>query len=171
MMMMMMNDDDDDDAIDRREQIFGWQGVVPCKTEKMASRLVDIVTNRLLSIEEAFGRLDASQLASLLLPIVEAEIKEDCGGGRGGDMMVKVMHPFLPMILTRVISNLQIEIGDILDLRSVVLEAFMRDKVVLVELFQKVNEALPIHVGEGGGVELDCGDDLCAILNFALPLC
>jgi len=111
---------------------------VPCKTEKMASRLVEIVTKRLLSIEEAFGRLDASQLANLLLPLVEAEIKKDCGGGKIGDMMVQVMHPFLPMILTRVISNLQIEIDDILDLRSVVLEAFMRDKVVLVELFQKV---------------------------------
>lgn len=98
--------------------IFGWQGVVPCKTEKMASRLVDIVTNRLLSIEEVFGRLDASQLATLLLPVVEEELRKE--GGR------------------------KYEIADILDLRSVVLQAFMRDKVILVELFQKV-----------GRVELD----------------
>lgn len=110
---------------------------MPCKTEKMASRLVDIVTRRLLSIEEAFGRLDASQLATLLLPLVEDELRIE-GGKKYGDIMVKIMHPFLPMILTRVISNLQIEIADILDLRSVVLQGFMRDKVVLVELFQKV---------------------------------
>ena len=110
---------------------------MPCKTEKMASRLVDIVTRRLLSIEEAFGRLDASQLATLLLPLVEDELRIE-GGKKYGDIMVKIMHPFLPMILTRVISNLQIEIADVLDLRSVVLQGFMRDKVVLVELFQKV---------------------------------
>jgi len=32
--------------------IFGWQGVVPCKTEIMAQRLVNIVTTKLLSLEE-----------------------------------------------------------------------------------------------------------------------
>ena len=120
-----------------KQQIFGWQGVVPCKTEKMANRLVDIVTKRLLSIEEVFGRLDASQMATLLLPLVEEELRRD-GGKKYGEIMVNIMHPFLPMILTRVISNLQLEIAGILDLRSVVLQAFMRDKVVLVELFQKV---------------------------------
>ena len=103
----------------------------------MANRLVDIVTKRLLSIEEAFGRLDASQMATLLLPLVEEELRRD-GGKKYGEIMVNIMHPFLPMILTRVISNLQLEIAGILDLRSVVLQAFMRDKVVLVELFQKV---------------------------------
>ncbi len=126
------------DICDQR-QIFGWQGVVPCKTEKMANRLVDIVTKRLLSIEEVFGRLDASQMATLLLPLVEEELRRDARGKKYGEIMVNIMHPFLPMILTRVISNLQLEIADILDLRSVVLQAFMRDKVVLVELFQKVN--------------------------------
>jgi hypothetical protein len=35
-------------------------------------------------------------------------------------------------------ANLQQEIDDILDLESVVLDAFVRDKKVLVELFQKV---------------------------------
>ena len=103
----------------------------------MANRLVDIVTKRLLSIEEVFGRLNASQLAALLLPLVEEELRRD-GGEKYGEIMVNIMHPFLPMILTRVISNLQLEIAGILDLRSVVLQAFMRDKVVLVDLFQKV---------------------------------
>ncbi len=57
--------------------IFGWQGVVPCKTEKMASRLVHIVTERLLTVKEAFGRMEPNQLAALLLPIVEEELKNE----------------------------------------------------------------------------------------------
>ena len=119
---------------------FGWQGVVPCKTEKMASRLVHIVTDRLLTVKEAFGRMEPDQLASLLLPIVEEELKNE----PYGDLWVKILHPLLPRILTHVLGNLQIEIEDILDLRAVVLEAFVRDKIVLVDLFQKV-----------GRVELD----------------
>ena len=108
--------------------------MVPCKTEKMASRLVNIVTERLLSVEEAFSRLDAVKLASLLQPIVEEELMKE----PYGKAMVAILKPVLPLLLTRVVANLQIEIESILDLRSVVLEAFMRDKIVLVELFQKV---------------------------------
>jgi hypothetical protein len=115
-------------------QFLGWQGVVPCKTEKMASRLVTIVTERLLSVEEAFGNMDPSILASLLQPLVEDELRRETHG----EFIVTCLRPFLPYILTRVVTNLQLEIGTILDLRSVVLEAFVRDKGVLVELFQKV---------------------------------
>lgn len=100
----------------------------------MLYRLVNIVTERLLSVEEAFGRLDAPQLAALLQPIVEEELRKE----PFGDVLVKLLCPILPFILTRVVANLQKEIEGLLDLRSVVLEAFMRDKVVLVELFQKV---------------------------------
>jgi len=48
--------------------LFGWQGIVPCKTNKMSRRLVDIITTKLLSLKEAFGRLDATKLAELLEP-------------------------------------------------------------------------------------------------------
>ena len=109
----------------------------------MASRLVDIVTQRLLSVEEAFSHMDPSKLAALLQPIVIEELMKEPYGG----MMVKILRPFLPMILTHVVANLQKEIEGILDLRSVVLEAFVKDKAVLVELFQKVRMSQEyIHV-------------------------
>jgi hypothetical protein len=103
----------------------------------MAARLVDIVTKRLLTIEEAFGRLDPNQLAQLLLPIIEAELLQELPR-HTGELMIKLIRPVLPYILGRVLANLQKEIDGILDLESVVLEAFVRDKEVLVELFQKV---------------------------------
>jgi hypothetical protein len=116
---------------------IGWQGVVPCKCEKMAARLVDIVTKKLLTIEEAFGRLDPNQLAQLLLPIIEDELKKEMPQ-YSGELAIKLIRPVLPYILGKVLANLQKEIDGILDFESVVLEAFVRDKEVLVELFQKV---------------------------------
>lgn len=114
----------------------------------MANRLVHIVTEKLLSVQEAFGRMEPDQLSTLLLPIVEEELRKElelyCGGRGGSQLCVNLLHPFLPPLLTHIIRQLQVEIEDILDLRSVVLEAFVRDKIVLVELFQKV-----------GRVELD----------------
>ena len=46
--------------------LFGWQGVVPTKCEQMSARLVDVITAKLLSLPEAFGRIDACALGSLL---------------------------------------------------------------------------------------------------------
>ena len=54
------------------------------------------------------------------------------------------LRPVLPLLLRRLVVALQGEIEDVLDLRAVVLSAFVRDKAVLVDLFQKV-----------GRVELD----------------
>mmetsp|Transcript_5677 Transcript_5677/g.10764 ORF Transcript_5677/g.10764 Transcript_5677/m.10764 type:complete len:504 (+) Transcript_5677:234-1745(+) len=113
--------------------IFGWQGVVPARTEKMALRLVDIVTRDLLSLREAFGNLDANVFADLMTDVVVQAVKDDCG-----TYWAIVLKPLLPMILTRVVRQLQVEIDEVLDLPTVVLNAFVRDKVVLVELFQKV---------------------------------
>ena len=99
-------------------------------------RLVLFVTERLLSVKEAFSHMEPAQLAVLLQPTVEDRLLKE----PHGELLVKILHPVLPMILTRVVANLQKEIESIPDLRSVVLKAFMRDKVVLVELFQKVKQ-------------------------------
>ena len=134
---------------------LGWQGVVPTKTEKMASRLVDIVTRRLLSLSEAFYRLEPSQLSALLMPCVLESIRDDCG-----PYWARVLQPVLPMILTRLVGLLQEEVEDVLDLRSVVLSAFVRDKEVLVDLFQRVGKVeldFLVESGLGFGFALGLG--------------
>lgn len=113
--------------------LLGWQGVVPTKTEPMAARLVHVITQRLLSLNEAFHRLDAHRLAHLLTPVVYETIRNDCG-----TYWATLLQPFLPLVLTRIVTALQLEIESILDLESLVLTAFVRDKEVLTDLFQKV---------------------------------
>jgi uncharacterized membrane protein YheB (UPF0754 family) len=127
--------------------IFGWQGVVPTKTTQMATRLVKVVTERLLSLDEAFGRLNPQELSRLLLPAVEEAVLRDCGA-----VWFAILKPVLPILLPRILSNLQGEIDQVLDLHSVVLSAFVRDKVVLVDLFQKVGRVeLEFLVNSGFG--------------------
>jgi len=135
--------------------VLGWQGVVPCKTERMAGRLVNIVTRRLLSLHEAFSRLDPHELAILLLPAVDEAIQRDCGAH-----WAKLLRPILPRLLTHIISALQKDIENVLDLRSVVLSAFVRDKEVLVDLFQKVGRTeleFLVESGLGFGALLGLG--------------
>ena len=117
---------------------LGWQGVVPARTEKMANRLVQIVSVKLLSLTEAFSHIEPDRLATLLQPAVTESIRRDAPHG---DWWAWALQPLLPWALRRVVRDLQASIEECLDLREVVRSAFMRDRRVLVELFQKVGHA------------------------------
>lgn len=128
--------------------ILGWQGVVPTKTEFMALRLVKIVTTQLLSLQEVFGRLDPQVLSHHLEGPIQEAISRDCG-----DVWAKIMKPILPLLLPLLVKRLQGEIEQVLDLDHIVLSAFVRDKVVLVDLFQKVGRVeLEFLVNSGFGI-------------------
>ena len=126
---------------------FGWQGVVPTKTKVMAERLVNIVTSRLFRLEEAFGRLAPEEVARMLLPAVQESIRQECG-----PIWSIILQPILPMLLPELFRRLTNDIDHVIDLHKVVLEAFLRDKVVLVDLFQKVGRVeLEFLVNSGFG--------------------
>lgn len=114
--------------------LAGWQGIVPCKTGKMSRRLVDIITEKLLSLKEAFSRLDSVQLAERLEPSVAAAIEHDAAWG---EVWISLTRPQLRTVLVQLVKDMQAEIESLLDLRQVVSSAFLKDKVLLGELFQK----------------------------------
>ncbi|CAK0836341.1 unnamed protein product [Prorocentrum cordatum] len=114
--------------------MFGWQGIVPAKTQKMSKRLVDIVTSKLLSMKEAFANLDPEELAKLLEPEVSKAIQTKAAWG---EAWIAVVRPQLDRVLVDVVKKMQADIDKILDLDHVVSSAFLRDKVLLGQLFQK----------------------------------
>ena len=83
---------------------------------QMASRLVDVVTTKLLSLSEAFSRIEPSQFAALLQPSVEAAITRDAPHGA---WWAWALRPFLPWALRRVVVQLQADVEECLDLREV----------------------------------------------------
>mmetsp|Transcript_35089 Transcript_35089/g.107897 ORF Transcript_35089/g.107897 Transcript_35089/m.107897 type:complete len:571 (+) Transcript_35089:2-1714(+) len=114
--------------------MIGWQGIVPCKVRKMSERLVDIITVKLLSMPEAFARLDPDRLAELLEPEVARAIEREAWLGT---LWIALFRPKLLPLLTEVVQQMQENIEELLNLRAVVSQAFLRDKVLLGELFQK----------------------------------
>ena len=49
---------------------FGWQGIVPAKAAQMAMTMVEMVTTKLIDVQETFLRLDPAAMANLLAPEV-----------------------------------------------------------------------------------------------------
>eukprot|EP00931_Biecheleriopsis_adriatica_P087220 TRINITY_DN61721_c0_g1_i1.p1 TRINITY_DN61721_c0_g1~~TRINITY_DN61721_c0_g1_i1.p1 ORF type:complete len:561 (+),score=93.22 TRINITY_DN61721_c0_g1_i1:105-1787(+) len=113
---------------------IGWQGIVPCKVAKMSRRLVDIITTKLLSLKEAFSRLDPVELADLLEPSVARAIEHDA---KWGEVWITLIRPSLRPVLIDLVKEMQRDIESLLDLQEVVSSAFLKDKVLLGELFQK----------------------------------
>jgi uncharacterized membrane protein YheB (UPF0754 family) len=69
-----------------------------------------------------------------------------------GNFWSFALRPVLPILLPHILTRLQTEIDSVLDLEEIVLRAFVRDKVVLVDLFQKVGRVeLEFLVNSGFG--------------------
>jgi uncharacterized membrane protein YheB (UPF0754 family) len=141
--------------------LFGWQGVVPCKTDRMATRLVKIITEKLLSLDEAFDRLDSNKLGQLMLPGILDSVDVNLGGGGAdggggggsGRWYAWALKQSLPWLMPHLVTNLKREIDQVLNLEKVVLSAFVRDKAILVDLFQKVGRVeLDFLVNSGFGL-------------------
>ena len=96
--------------------LFGWQGVVPTKTKQMAERLVDVITAKLLSLPEAFGRIDDDRLGRLLCAPVAEAIARDAPQGA---YWARALAPFLPWALAKCVRAMQRDIVDLLDLQEV----------------------------------------------------
>lgn len=146
--------------------IFGWQGVVPTKTDLMAKRLVNIITEKLLSLDEAFDRLDPNELGRLLLPGIEDSVDDILVGPDGltGLWYAWGVKQALQWLMPHLVTSLKREIDQVLDLETVVLSAFLRDKATLVDLFQKVGRVeldFLVNSGFGLGFVLGIGQMVC----------
>lgn len=86
-------------------------------------------------------------MGRMLLPAVQESVDTNCDA-----IWSVLLRPVLPLLLPHIMTALQTEIDSVLDLDEVVLSAFVRDKAVLVDLFQKVGRVeLEFLVNSGFG--------------------
>ena len=135
--------------------LFGWQGIVPAKAAVMAERLTDMVTTKLLNVRHVFGRLEPDRVSELLAPGVDriaetvvSEMVPPAGAGAAGavgraalrglpadaqEELAALRHRYVAG-LTR---DMQRHVDEILDVNEVVVGGMVREKRMLVELFQR----------------------------------
>lgn len=133
---------------------IGWQGIVPCKTKTMSIALCEMVTSQLLTVSDAFNRLDARKMAQLLAPRVPTlgmEIIQDLfpkslsswpvalwdGLPDGQQSLLRFINV---RFLTRMIRDMQHNIDTIFSLESCVVSQMVLDRAKLGELFRNVGQ-------------------------------
>lgn len=132
---------------------IGWQGIVPRKSYKMASKAVDVITGRLLKIEEVFDKVEPEGIEKELTPMVKQvsreilkDIVDDINPLVWGMMpenmkqeIIEHSDKQIPEGFRSIIKDIRNNIYEVFDLKGLVLRSLTGPNVSLtVEMFQKV---------------------------------
>jgi uncharacterized membrane protein YheB (UPF0754 family) len=130
---------------------LGWQGIVPRNAERMANVAVDLMTSRLISPQDVFGKLDpdrvAREIEKPMLAAVEDITREVAAQYQPGlwemlperarRVVINRIRDEAPTIVSRIMQDIQRNIDKVFDLKHMVTENLRRDKQLLNRIFQE----------------------------------
>ena len=132
---------------------LGWQGIIPRKAHKMASKSVDIITERLLNVEEVFNKIDPNEVEKELKPILEEvtenvvrDVVDDINPDLWNILPQNIREQILinaasesSNTIQRITADLRKNIYNVFDLKELVLKNLTGQNVsLIVEMFQSV---------------------------------
>lgn len=134
--------------------IFGWQGIVPRKAEKMATIAVELMTSKLINPEEIFARLDPKRIAKEIeIPLMAAaeditrEVAQEFQPGLWEGMpvfarkkLISSVQAKAPEIVENIMSEVQADVTKYFDIKHMVIHNLTKDKRLLNEIFKKVGK-------------------------------
>jgi uncharacterized membrane protein YheB (UPF0754 family) len=129
--------------------LLGWQGIIPAKAESMARRTVNLITTRLVGVEEVIDRLQPDPVVEALSPGVEQMLRNVI------DESMSELHPALwsalpqaaheeiyaraaadaDEVIRESLTDLKLEIDDVLDLEEMAVSALLADRAFLNQIF------------------------------------
>ncbi|CAM9585691.1 unnamed protein product [Scytosiphon promiscuus] len=135
--------------------LIGWQGIVPAKAGVMAERMVDMVTTQLVDVEEIFGRLSPGKIARLLGPEIDTIVQDVYGelapkplawlpGSFGAGLVPQAVDELKGLrrsMLVGITKDMQKQVTQVLDLKQMVVGEMLRDRSLMVSLFQRCGKA------------------------------
>lgn len=144
--------------------IFGWQGIIPTKTEKMASMSFDLMTRKLFNIREIFHRLDPVRFSEIMadsillmmdkiinevaadyMPNVwaslPAEVKDD---------IVLTAHDECGPFMASFMQDMQDHVDDVVDIKNMTVTACVANKELMVKIFQECGEKEFVFIRRSG---------------------
>lgn len=130
---------------------LGWQGIIPSKARKMANLTVDMITTKLVGVEEVIGRLEEERIVEELqngVSIMLRDIIERVVTKRRPDVWKTLPEPLKEEIYAKAAEDsreviresfrdILVDIEDILDLKTMAVEALMKDKRLINKIFQE----------------------------------
>jgi len=134
--------------------LFGWQGIIPTKAEKMASICFDLMTTKLLDIHEIFNRLRPekfnevmedgllllmdsiiNEVAHEYMPKAWARLPQDVK-----DEIIIVGDKASSEFLTAFMTDMQDHVDDVLDIKQMTVAACVKNKPLVNKIFKECGD-------------------------------
>jgi uncharacterized membrane protein YheB (UPF0754 family) len=130
---------------------LGWQGIIPANAPKMAGISVDLMTDKLINVEEIFNRLDPNDVAKEMAPnmqrIAERVVNEAMNNyapriwSNTPKTVKKAIFDRAAADMPEAISAMMIDIkenlSDLLDIKKMCVDAMLNDRRLVNEIFLK----------------------------------
>jgi uncharacterized membrane protein YheB (UPF0754 family) len=130
---------------------LGWQGIIPANAPKMAEISVDLMTEKLINIEEIFGRLKPEDVAREMAPQMMKTTR---------NVINKAMMTYSPVIWSNtptrfknaiyeraaadmpdaikgMLNDIQGNLKDLLDIKKMCVDALMKNPGLINEIFKR----------------------------------
>eukprot|EP00568_Trieres_chinensis_P014596 CAMPEP_0183329326 /NCGR_PEP_ID=MMETSP0160_2-20130417/84737_1 /TAXON_ID=2839 ORGANISM="Odontella Sinensis, Strain Grunow 1884" /NCGR_SAMPLE_ID=MMETSP0160_2 /ASSEMBLY_ACC=CAM_ASM_000250 /LENGTH=409 /DNA_ID=CAMNT_0025497515 /DNA_START=34 /DNA_END=1263 /DNA_ORIENTATION=+ len=134
--------------------LFGWQGIIPTKAEKMASICFDLMTTKLLDVREIFHRLDpkkfgevmedgllllmdgiVDEVARTYMPKAWEKLPKDVK-----DEIVIAMDRASGTFLEKFMYDMREHVDDVLDIKNMTVSACVENKPLVNKIFQECGD-------------------------------
>ena len=134
---------------------IGWQGIIPSKAGTMAGKAVDLLTQKLITIEDRFSQIEPERVAEEMEPalnqmtmqIIDQTMEEEApliwetAPGIIKDRIYQKASEDLPEVVENLMTDVKTQISDLFDLRKMVVEELESDPDLLNQIFLKVGSA------------------------------
>jgi uncharacterized membrane protein YheB (UPF0754 family) len=144
--------------------LFGWQGIIPTKAEKMASVCFELMTKRLFNIKEIFQRLDPAKFSDIMgdsvLLMMDGIIDEVATEYMPGvweslpkevkDDIVVTADQEGEAFLTDFMKDMQDHVDDVVDIKHMTVSACVANKHLIVKIFQECGDEEFVFIRKSG---------------------
>ncbi|CAM9431910.1 unnamed protein product [Chrysoparadoxa australica] len=132
--------------------LLGWQGIVPAKAGKMASKLMDLLLGKVVDVKKLFKQIDPLELYHTLEPgllaMLDGAINQSAQKhfpsqwealGKEAQLEVVFNATFMSQrLIANLMEELQAEIEQVVDLKQLVVQLMIENKALLNKIFLKV---------------------------------
>ena len=131
--------------------LFGWQGIIPTKAEKMASVCFELMTTKLINLKEIFDQLEPEKFSEvmedallLMLDTIVNDVAMKYMPGVWSNLPKEVKDEVIVMMniesdqfMAAFMEDVKAHIDDILDIKKMTVEACVREKRLVNSIFQE----------------------------------
>ncbi len=144
--------------------ILGWQGIIPAKAEKMAGKTVDLMTSKLVGVEEVFARLEPERVVDELHDEVSLLIKQfihelamehapKVWMGLPDALKQEILHKASAdarRVILEAFEDIRDHIDELFDIKRMAISALMQDRSFLNRIFLECGEKEFIFIERSG---------------------